>query len=321
MSSLFNTHLEPSRICLGAASFGSDTSKDDSFAVLDAYFDTGGNFLDTAHIYAAWREGGWGASERTVGEWLAVRGVRDKVVLATKGGHPPLDDLDHGRCSPEDIENDLSESLERLGVDCIDLYWLHRDDPSRFVGEIVDTLAGFVDDGRIRSYGGSNWTRTRLEEANVYAEKHGVPPFAASQPGWAFANRASSKPPVPGMHYLDAEDVRWHMQSGFPLVAYSAQAKGYFGDENVSWARLGFSGPVPRGAEYDSTESRKRLLTALTLADLKGCTANQIALAYLMHQPFPVYPIIGNSNVERTREAVASASLQLSPQDFQILTP
>jgi aryl-alcohol dehydrogenase-like predicted oxidoreductase len=320
VTSIFNTELEPSRICLGAASFGSDIPKDASFEVLDAYFDAGGSFLDTAHIYAAWREGGWGASERTVGEWLAARGVRDRVVLATKGGHPPLDNIKQGRCSPENLDQDLSESLERLGVDCVDIYWLHRDDPSRTVGEIIETLAGFVIDGRIRSYGGSNWIRSRLAEANAYAAEHGLPPFAASQAGWALVNPAFSTPPVAGMLYLEAEDIRWHAETKFPLVAYTAQAKGYFCDENVTWARLGFSGPVPRGGEYDSAESRKRLLATLALADLKGCSANQVALSYLLHQPFPVYPIIGTSNVDRVREALASAQVILDAYDMQILS-
>ncbi len=320
MASLFNTTLEPSRICLGTASFGSDISEDTAFALLDAFVECGGNFLDTAHIYAAWREGKWGASERTVGKWLASRGARKNVVLATKGGHPPLDALDQGRCGPEDLESDLRESLDRLGVDRVDVYWLHRDDPGRPVGEIVETLAGFIRDGRIRSYGGSNWTCERLDEANAYARDHDLPPFVANQPGWAMVDRASSEPPVPGMIFLNKVGVAWHKERRFPMAAYSAQAKGYFGEDNVAWARLGSSGPVPHGAEYDSTESRKRLLAALALADMKGCTANQIALAYLMHQPFVVYPIIGTSKVERVREAVASQSITLTPQDLQVLT-
>src|SRR5690606_3513631 len=111
----------------------------------------------TAHIYAAWREGGWGASERTLGEWMRAHGNRRELVLGTKGGHPPLDRMEEYRGSRECLERDLSESLERLGVDYVDVYWLHRDDPTREVGEMIETLAGFVRDGRIRSYGASNW--------------------------------------------------------------------------------------------------------------------------------------------------------------------
>lgn len=319
MPSLFKTSIKPSRICLGTASFGSDIPRKQAFAVLDAYVEAGGNFLDTAHIYAAWREGGWGASERTVGEWIRSNGLRDHIVLATKGAHPPLDDLDHGRSSQADIDHDLNESLERLGVDWVDMYWLHRDDPERPVGEIVETLVACVKDGRILSYGGSNWSTERLEAANRYASEHGLPPFAANQPGWALADRASTTPPVPGMVFLDEDGRRWHERTRLPVAAYSAQAKGYFGDENVAWARHGFSGQVPHGAEYDSTASRERLLVTLSLSDEKGCTANQIALAYLLRQSFPVFPIIGTSQPDRVREALEAESVTLSPTEVQLL--
>ncbi len=320
MDTIFRTPIEPSRICLGTASFGSDIPKEIAFTLMDTFLEAGGNFFDTAHIYAAWREGYWGASERTVGEWIKSRGCRDRVVLATKGGHPPLDDIDQGRCGSGDLEHDLNESLERLRVDLVDVYWLHRDDPSRPVGEIVDTLAGFVNDGRIRSFGGSNWTTERLEAANAYADTHGLPRFVASQPGWALAYRASAEPPVPGMLFLDDTGVQWHRKHTFPMAAYTAQAKGYFSEENATWARLGFSGPVPHGAEYDSPESRKRLLAARSLAQMKGCTTNQIAIAYLLHQSFPVYPIIGTSQVDRVREALESVAVTLDPSDLQVLT-
>ncbi len=320
MDTIFRTPIEPSRICLGTASFGSDIPKETAFEVMDAFVEAGGNFIDTAHIYAAWREGYWGESERTVGVWLKGRGCRDRIVLATKGGHPPLDDLDHGRCGREDLDCDLDESLERLGVDCVDVYWLHRDDPARPVGEIVDTLAKFIDDGRIRSFGGSNWTTERLEAANAYADAHALPRFVASQPGWALADRASDEPPVPGMMFLSEEGLAWHRKTGFPMAAYTAQAKGYFSEENATWARLGFSGPVPYGAEYDSPESRKRLLAARSLAQMKGCTTNQIALAYLLHQPFPVYPIVGSGKVDRVREALGSLAVTLDASDLQVLT-
>jgi aryl-alcohol dehydrogenase-like predicted oxidoreductase len=320
VASIFNTELEPSRICLGTASFGSDIPKDLSFSVLDAYVEDGGNFIDTAHIYAAWREGYWGASERTLGDWLASRACRDEVILATKGGHPPLDAIDQGRCGPAELEQDLNESLERLRVDHVDVYWLHRDEPDRPAGEIVETLSGFVRDGRIRSYGGSNWTCARLDEANAYASAHDLPPFVASQSGWSLVDRASPDPPVPGMLFLDKTDVVWHRANRFPLVAYTAQAKGYFSVENVAWARLGFSGPIPHGEEYDSAEGRKRLMAALALADMKGCTANQIALAFLLHQPFPVYPVVGTSRVDHVRESLESAAVPLSAQDMQVLT-
>jgi aryl-alcohol dehydrogenase-like predicted oxidoreductase len=312
----FRSEVAPSALCLGTGSFGSDISKEDSFHVLDAYVDGGGNFLDTAHIYAAWREGGWGASERTLGEWLRVHGNRRDLVIGTKGGHPPLDKLEQGRCSPECLEQDLTESLARLGIDYVDVYWLHRDDPAREVGEIMDTLAGFVQNGRIRSYGASNWPTARIAEANAYAAAKRLPFFSASQIGYALAERPEATIPVPGMVYMDAATKSWHESAGLTLAAYSPQARGYFSDANTQWAEAGFDGAAPTAAEYDTPANRARLEAAGAIARERGLTANQAALAYLRHQTFPVYPIIGTGNVDRLREALAAVLIVLTPEEL-----
>ncbi len=315
----FGAEVEPSRICLGSASFGAEIGRDQSFAVLDAYVEAGGNFLDTAHIYAAWVEGGAGASERTIGEWLATV-ERGQVVLATKGGHPPIDArLKVGRLSGEDLEHDLEESLERLGVEYIDLYWLHLDEPDRPVGEIIETLAALRGRGLIRSYGASNWATARIEEANAYARRHGLPPFAASQPWWslgAAAGGTGAQAPAP----QEEDELRaWHIRTGLPMVPYASQANGYFGAENAAWARGGFRGPAPRAPRFDSPANRRRLLRAAELAQRKGVTANQIALSYLLSQPFPVYPIIGTGNPNHVREALGAADLRLDEQECAYL--
>jgi aryl-alcohol dehydrogenase-like predicted oxidoreductase len=311
--------VQPSRVALGAASFGSEIPADTSFAVMDAYAADGGNFLDTAHIYAAWVPGGWGASERTVGEWILANGVRNSVVVATKGAHPPMDDMTHGRCSRECIRQDLEESLDRLATDHVDLYWLHRDEPGRPVGDIIETLAELQREGLLRACGGSNWTCARLAEANAYAADHGLPPFVASQPGWALADPASPASPVLGMLFLDEPSRRWHEESGLPLAAYTSQAKGYFGEENAAWASGGFQGKAPRGEEYDCEAGRGRLLRAMDLAHVKGCSTGQIALAYLLCQRFPVYPIMGTRNPARVREAMGAVAVRLTPAEVAAL--
>jgi len=308
-----------SPICLGTGSFGSAISREDSFALLDTYAEHGGNFLDSAHIYAAWIEGGEGASESTIGEWLRANGNRNDIVIGTKGGHPPLDDMMEGRCSPEDLNQDLNESLERLGTDHVDVYWLHRDDPTRPAGEIVETLACFVCDGRVRSYGVSNWPVVRIEEANAYARDHDLPPLVANQPGWALAAAPESLEFVAGMRYADHDTVEWHAENRFPLVAYSAQAGGYFGEENVAWAHGGFDGPTPRGASYDTHKNRWRLLRAIDLAKADGLTPNQVALAYLLNHPFPVVPIIGTSKPKRVAEAMDAIKAPFRDDERDIL--
>lgn len=311
MKFVFPTRVIPSRICLGTGSFGSEISRRDSFAVLDAFIEAGGNFIDTAHIYAAWVKGAWGASERTIGEWLRAHGARDAVVLGTKGGHPPLDDMKRARCGKADVEQDLNESLERLGVDTIDVYWLHRDDPERPVGEIIEALAGLMRDGRIRCYAASNWTTARMDAGNVYSAEHYLPPLVANQSGWALADHETDHTSPSPMRYLDESMRLWHVQRNFPMVAYTSQAKGYFGESNAAWAKTGFNGPPPKGREFDTPANRRRLLKAINFAQQKGCTVNQIALAYLLHQPFPTFPIIGTSNPDRIRDVMAALHVSL----------
>jgi aryl-alcohol dehydrogenase-like predicted oxidoreductase len=317
--SMFNTKIMPSRICLGTATFGSEITRRDAFAVLDAFIEAGGNVIDTAHIYAAWIAEGWGASERTVGEWLRVNGCRDKVIVATKGAHPPLDNMSLARGSRGDIEQDLSESLERLGLDSVDVYWLHRDDPAKPGEDMIETLAGLASKGLIRSYGASNWTIPRIEAANDYARTRGLAPFAASQPGWALADHDTDDDAPSPMRYLDERGRQWHVETRFPLFAYSAQALGFFGQANAYWARGGFQGAAPRDKGYDTPANRQRLEKAAALAEKKDCTPNQIALAYLLHQPFPVYPIIGTGKPSRLFDAMGAMNVVLSEEESALL--
>ncbi len=317
---LFGAKVAPSPICLGAMLFGSQLSKGDSFALLDAYVKLGGNFIDSAHIYAAWLEGGVGASERTVGEWIRAHGARDKVVLATKGGHPPLDgNRDIGRCSRVDLEQDLTESFERLGLDSVDLYWLHRDETTRPVGEIIEALASFVREGLIHSYGASNWSTARIQAANEYAKEHALPPFAANQPWFSLGAVAGGTEEGPARD--DSSDLlrQWHLKSGLPMVPYSSQTNGYFGKENVAWAKAGFEGTPPRAKKFDSPTNRRRLQRAIELAEHKAVTANQIALAYLLSQPFPIFPIVGASSYEHLADAMGAAPLRLTENELSRL--
>ncbi len=297
-----------SRICLGGMDFGTKTSRDQAFRILDLYAGKGGNFLDTAHIYASWVPGGEGVSERVIGEWLRMRGMRSQVCLATKGAHPPLDNMAMSRCSSAEIRKDLAESLDRLGTDFIDLYWLHRDDPELPVEEIIETMEELQREKLIGSYGASNWSWRMIEKANEYAQTRGLSGFVANQPGWAWTENPQ-RPPTMRLVYMDKETHAFHTRTGLPVVPYSPQAKGFFGKENAEWAKGGFLGTAPRAANYDTPVNREHLLQSIELAEKKGCTANQIALAYLLCQPFPVYPIIGTGDPEHLLEAMGAVGV------------
>ena len=313
------TPVAPSRICLGTAGFGTRIPRAESFALLDAFLEAGGNFLDSAYNYACWIEGGEGASEKTIGAWLKARGCRDRVIVATKGGHPTMDRLEKGRCDRANLTRHLTTSLDRLGVACIDLYWLHRDEAERPVGEIMDTLAEFRRQGLIRHYGASNWTVARLEASHAWCDAHELPRFVASQPGWALAEECSGKPSPSLMVYMHEPLRQWHLRSGMAVVPYSAQAGGYFCDANAAWVEEGCQGAPPKAAHYDCAGNRARLRAAVRLARERGVSAGRIALAYLMNQPFPVHPIIGTSRTEGLREALAAASLPLTEDECALL--
>ena len=126
-------------------------------------------------------------SEKTIGRWMKARGNRNSVILATKGAHPDLSAMHIPRLSRSDITKDLEESLKYLGVDHIDLYWLHRDDPNRDVCEIIETMDALVNSGKIRYYGLSNWKLPRLEEALAYAQGKGIARPSGSQILWSLA--------------------------------------------------------------------------------------------------------------------------------------
>ena len=306
-------------IFLGTVSFGSKIPESVAFEVMDAYVDAEGNVIDTAKVYSEWEPDGAGKSEETVGAWLHARGNRDQIIISTKGGHPPMDNMAQGRCKMGDIQADFDESLRRMGIDYIDLYWLHRDDPDLPVEAIIDNLAALHAQGKVGQFGASNWVPERIAAANAYAETWSLPGFICSQPGWALASRETDTSTPSPMLYLSGAMRQWHVDTGFPLAPYTAQAQGFFGAENAAWARDGFTGEAPRGAAYDSPINRKRLDLVLGLAAERFCTTNQIALAWLLHQPFPPYPLIGTKNPDHVREAMGALEVVLAKDEVEQL--
>ena len=195
--------------------------RDAGFALMDGVFAQGGTAYDTAHGY------GGGDADRVLGMWMEARGNRDQVVVVAKGCHH---NQDRQRVTPYDLTSDLMDSLARLRSDYIDLYLLHRDDPSVPVAPIVDTLAEHHAAGRIRAYGGSNWRPERLREANAYAERQQLPPFRASSPHFSLA--VQQQEPWPNCVSIGgpdaADDRHWYRQTQMPLLVWSSLAGGFF---------------------------------------------------------------------------------------------
>jgi aryl-alcohol dehydrogenase-like predicted oxidoreductase len=217
-----NTDLVVSVLCLGTGEAGANYDRATGFAMLDTFIEQGGNLLDTAHVYSDWIPGERSRSEKLIGAWMHRNGRHNRsgVLIATKGAHPDLDSMQVGRLSPAEIQADLEESLRFLQVEAIDLYWLHRDDSTRPVEEIIDTLEAQVQAGKIRYYGCSNWQLARIVAARRYAAQRGVNGFAAVQNLWSLA-----KPILPEimrrdptLAVMDDELWQYHRESGLAAI-------------------------------------------------------------------------------------------------------
>ncbi len=305
--------LDVSRFCLGCMPFGVRIVGDAVDTLADRFREVGGNFFDTAHCYAFWAACGYGASERFLGDYIKRRGCRSDVVIATKGGHPGAVNYRtiENYLSPGRVAADIDDSLARLKTDVIDLYWLHRDDPRLGVGEILESLHAEVRRGRIRCMGASNWTSRRLEEAARYAAEHRIPSFVASQPKWSLLDY----PPMteeerlkPGaLLHLNAADADWHARSRMPVVPYGPTGNGFFATGGI------------QPESFRNAVNAARVKQVNVLAAKHGATPNQVALAWLLHQPFPVIPILGTSQVAHLDDALGALRLSLSAEDVRQL--
>lgn len=305
------TTLTVSGLCLGAGALGSALDRKQSFALLDAFHAAGGTFLDTARVYADWLPNGHNASEKTIGLWLKQRRLRGRVIVATKGAHPPLHSMHVGRMSPQEIRSDVDESLRWLQVDAIDLYYLHRDDVTHPVTEILETLEELVKAGKVRYYGCSNWRTGRIAEAQAYATGHALHGFAANQMLWSLAAVDGAKLPDPTLAAMDAGMYAFHQETGLAAVPYTSQANGYF--QRLAAGTLGKLGEDQRRL-YDTPENRARFERVRSVAQEGGLTITQVVLAYLQSQPFVTVPVIGCKTVEQLADSLRAADVLLTPQ-------
>jgi aryl-alcohol dehydrogenase-like predicted oxidoreductase len=311
-----NTTLTPSALCLGTNMMGSVQDEKTSFVLLDAFLDAGGTFLDTAKVYADWLPGERSVSEKTLGKWLHARGTRDRVVLATKGAHPDLNAMHIGRLGRTDIVADVEASLRHLQTNVIDLYWLHRDDNTRPVYEIVQTLEDLVRAGKIRYYGCSNWRAPRIAEAQALARDQGWAGFVADQMMWSLAAVDPATLPDPTMVAMDQALKEYHLATGLAAVPYSAQANGYFQKLASGEGRR-----VSKGQEgiYGSRTNTARLARVRQLAVESGLSITGIVLGYLLAQPFPTFPIFGSRTLAQLNDVLGAADVILTQAQIAFL--
>ncbi|MBC7782687.1 MAG: aldo/keto reductase [Burkholderiales bacterium] len=268
----------------------------------DDFFEKGGNAFDTAWLY------GGGLQERLLGQWIKLRGVRDQTIVIVKGCHPPHVD-------PYSLSWQLKQSLERLQFDRADIYMMHRDNPDVPVGEFVSVMNEHVRAGRIKIFGGSNWTLARVDEANEYARKNGLQGFSVVSNNFSLARMVN--PVWAGCVSASDPDSRaWFTRTQTTLLSWSSQARGFF---------------LPGRAAPDKLDDREmihcwyaddnfqRLERAKELAKKHNVSPINIALAYVLNQPFPTIALFGPRQLNETRTSLPGLTVKLTPDEMKWL--
>ena len=276
------------------------------YALLDRFFEAGGNAVDTAYIYSG------GDGERLLGMWMKQRGNRAEVFVAGKGGHPN-GRVPRPRIAPEEVKADIDTTLIRMQTDYIDLYMLHRDDEQIPVSTVIDYFNEEIGRGRVRSVGVSNWQRQRITDANEYADSRGLTGLVASSNNLSLA--VAMRPHWHGVLCVDQTTWEWHKETQLALMPWSSQARGFFSGK--------FSSDKQDDQHmveiYYNDDNFERLDRAQLLGIERGVSAIQISLAYVMQQPFPIFPIIGPRNLEELDSSLGAVGVQLSEEEIRWL--
>lgn len=298
--------LEVSEVALGAMTFGSTTSKEDSYKTLDAFLDMGGNFIDTSNNYAHWAGTG-DESETLLGEWLSERKCRDSIVLATKVGFDR-----HGEgagLKKEQIEYWVDESLRKLKTDYIDLYYAHTDDPNTPIEETMEAFDMLVKKGKVRALGSSNFDTWRLAEANLIAENRGWTPYTAMQQRLSYLEPKFGMPPKYVFNEIvNRERLRFLCDKNMPLISYSCLCKG------------AYELPERLPAEY---EGGARLEFIRNMAKEKGVNASALVIAWLTNlhrcKGYPrVIPLFG-ATYDHLIENLRGLDISLTDEELEMM--
>ncbi|MET8982165.1 aldo/keto reductase [Streptomyces sp. NPDC004539] len=305
---LGSSDLEVFPLSLGGNVFGWTADEATSFAVLDAYAAAGGNFVDTADSYSAWIEGNSGGeSETIIGKWVASRGNRDDVVIATKvSQHPEFKGL-----SADNIKAAAEASLKRLGTDHIDLYYTHFDQPDTPVEEIVGALDELVKAGKVRHIAASNISAARLRESLEFSDREGLARYVAIQPHYNLVSRDT----------YEGELQAVVSQAGLAAVPYFALASGFLtGKYRPGTAVAGARAAAGAGKHLDTDRGVKVLAALDEVAAAHDAEVATVALAWLAAQPTVAAPIASARVVEQLPALLALGDLTLTEAEVRRLT-
>lgn len=302
---------------LGAIKFGSAVDEQTAFAILDRYVEAGGSFIDTANNYAFWLTGTRGGeSERVLGRWRRSRGIGHEVAIATKVGDRPLaegtsiEDVSDPRnvegLAPEAIRVAVAGCMARLGVEQLDLLYVHQEDMAVPQAEVVEAMGGLVASGDVGLLGVSNQWTWRVERARALATAAGLPGYEVLQYQHSYLRRRDD---VPGFRTAVGRpshvggDLLSYLSAnpGLTLVAYSALLGGGYARPNR-----------PLDPDFDHAGTPARLAVLGEVAKETGATSNQVVLAWLLGGETPVLPLVGASSVAQLDESLAAVDLELT---------
>jgi aryl-alcohol dehydrogenase (NADP+) len=300
------TDLDVFGLCLGGNVFGWTIDEGRSFDVLDSYVAAGGNFIDTADSYGRRGPGGAGESERIIGRWMAVRGNREQLVIATKVGMAPeLQGL-----SAANVRTGAEASLERLQTDHIDLYYAHKDDLQTPLEETLAAFGALIDDGLIAYAAASNYGAERLEHALSIGEHDGMASYVALQPHYNLLER----------NEYEGELASLCERAGLACVPFFGLARGFL---TGKYREGGERVESPRAEGVRESYFNERGFAVLEALDVIAATHDvavaAVALAWLAAQPTVLAPIASATSPEQLGELLASSELELSPAELQRL--
>ena len=306
MAKLGTSDLDVFPLNLGGNVFGWTIDEEQSFAVLDAYAAAGGNFVDTADVYSSWKPGNSGGESETIlGRWLAARGNRDDIIVATKVG--ALEG--YTGLSAKNVRAAAEASLRRLGVDHIDLYYSHYDDPDTPVEETLTAYDELVREGKVRYIAASNFTPARLRESLAFSAANGVAGYVALQPHYNLVERAGYEDELAGVV----------AEAGLSSVPYFALAKGFLTGKYRDGAQV--DSVRAGGASAYLDERGTRVLAALDeVAQAHDTTLAAVSLAWLAAQPTVAAPIASARTPEQLADLLPMAELKLTDAELAELT-
>lgn len=312
-----NTDIEIHPLGLGTVNAGLAWDGKDADRIFDAFLDMGGSLIDTAHVYSDWVKPERARSERVIGEWLERSGRRNQIVLATKGGHPdmtvPNPDTHISRMQKADMEADLDSSLKQLHTDHIDIYFYHRDDESQTVEELIEVMEEFRRKGKIRYYGCSNWTTSRMKAAGQYCSEKGYRGFAANQALLNLGYRYMNPLPDDTLVYADEEMQQYHREhTENLLMPYMGVCSGFF------HKYIGKGPDAVKDSPYYTDGNLKIAERVRTLCNKYHATVSQIVLGFFVQQDFACAPLYGPKNVEQIEEAMKTFEIPFEKEDYAV---